>query len=105
MLSLVSPKLRRVALIFQGETAQEYVDEKGRRVKRIVLKTYVTKTVTIKGQQVVEQEPQREYPVEQYPELPAEEMEPILAGKAIETVAFGIGLYTPVYGFKQIIVQ
>ena len=54
---------------------------------------------------MVEQEPQREYPVEQYPQLPAEEMQPILAGKAIETVAFGIGLYTPVYGFKQIIVQ
>jgi hypothetical protein len=63
---------------FQDEPEQvhEYVDEKGRRVKRIIRKTYVTKTVTIKGQQVVEQELG-----EEYPEVSAEELEPILAGK------------------------
>lgn len=55
---------------------EEYVDEKGRRVKRIERKTYVTKTITIKGQQMVEQQPE-----DDYPELSAEEMEPILAGK------------------------
>lgn len=62
----------------QEESGQveEYVDEKGRRVKRIVRKTYVTKTITIKGQQMVEQQPE-----DDYPELSAEEMEPILAGK------------------------
>ena len=63
---------------FQDEPEQvhEYVDEKGRRVKRIIRKTYVTKTVTIKGQQVVEQELG-----EEYPEVSADELEPILAGK------------------------
>ena len=62
----------------QDESGQvdEYVDEKGRRVKRIVRKTYVTKTITIKGQQMVEQQPE-----EDYPELSSKEMEPILAGK------------------------
>lgn len=60
---------------------QEYVDKKGRRVKRIVRKTYVTKTVTIKGQQVVEQEPE-----EESPEVSAEELEPILAGKGPENM-------------------
>ena len=39
---------------------QEYVDEKGRRVKRILRTTTVTKTVTIKGQPVTEQEPEEE---------------------------------------------
>ena len=67
-----------VLFLFQEKPGQveEYVDEKGRRVKRILRKTYVTKTITIKGQQMVEQEP-----VEDYPEVSAEALEPTLAGK------------------------
>lgn len=55
-------------------------------MKRIVRKTTVTKTITMKGQEVVEEQPE-----EEYPEVPAEELEPSLAGK-YQKVASGMEL-------------
>ena len=59
----------------QPDEIQEYVDEKGRRVKRILRKATVTQTVTIKGQPVTVQEPEDEVRI-----MSAEELEPSVEG-------------------------